>query len=381
METYLQIILGICLVILFFVIGFAIYNYEFLKSLRKSGGIQEKTVIFEGVKDFSTTRDETYNTVDKNASNYRNIGPSYNQMGGIEFTYNFWLFVDNGQVYPSSGSGAIARRDLRKRVIPDEGYTYDNIQSQTILFTKGSKVLSRDVNSMCGTCDRTTTPKTNCKDDIQIKCPLVKLENYGQNITVEFNTIQGKEAVRQNTPNVCNEVSSNWITANAHKITLGNINRSEFDQKWIMVTIILQDTYPTDPIPYRNKVHARIFINNLLELDTYVDGSLTPGSTDFSTIKTNDGFLYVAPYDQITASDTSSPPNTRNLTLPQNGSTQKLMMADLTYYNYAIDQPTIESLFDKGPSSKIATRPGEADKISTTTAARSKQSMTDTLHY
>lgn len=356
MNSFLQVLFAICLVIVLFVIGFAIYNYEFLKSLKTTGVVKEKTEIFRGIKDFSTTKNEVYTTIDKSAPSYRNIGPSINQKGGVEFTYTFWLFNNTGSIYTDPLS-------TNTKKTPDEGFTEDNVKNQTILFLKGS--------------DDLTTYKNICgedKKDYYIKCPLVKLEQNGSHLTVEFNTIPSKqgdpvEGVRQGSRNVCTDNTTNWKQANAHKLTLGNINRSEFANKWILVSLVLQDTYPTDPLPYRNKVRCRMYVNNLLELDTYVDGSIVPSRGEYSTIKVNQGNLFVAPQVALATNSSKLPSATQG---------KRLMMADLTYYNYAVDQATVDSIFAAGPSSKNAPAQGaEVDYSNVLVVANaSSQKMT-----
>ena len=367
MHTFLQVLFAICLVVVFFVVGFAIYNYEFLKSLKSTSGVlRETTPIFTGIKDLANTGEESYDTIDTEKPNYRRIGPSYNQKGGIEFSYSFWLFLNdlgNANVYGPRSATTTA-------LTPDEGFTQTNITTQNVLFMKGVNELSTYKN-ICGT----------NKKDYMIKCPLVKLEDYGNQLTVEFNTLQSNtsgtgyvEGIKQGARDICTESTTVWKQANAHKLTLGNINRTEFNNKWILVTLTLQDTYPDDPLPYRNKVRCRVYVNNLIELDTYVDGSLIPSKDNTSTIKVNNGNLYIYPRPSITVSgDTYQTPK------PDASNTKKIMMGNLTYYNYAVDQTMVDSLFAAGPPTKAAASLGASTNYSDVLVAAqpSSQRMTN----
>lgn len=327
MLTYLQVIFALAIVIILFVIGFAIYNYEYLNSLKAQGVTKEKVVIFDGVMDLSNFKDVSYNTVDPNATNYRKIGPSFNQAGGIEFTYNFWMHTD-GTLYGRTDPGPIS----------DNGLTVENIESQTILFVKGNKI--------------STTYKNICnidKTDIEIKCPLVKLENNGKNLTVEFNTLSSKDAVVENSPDVCSEYSNRWDIKNAHKLTLANINNPTLLDQWNMVTIVLQDTFPQDPLPYRNKVRCRIYLNAYLEFDKYVDGKL-PSASDYSlnkasVLRPNQSNLVIAPTVSVSKTERGAT-TTRSVKLPLDPN--KLRLASMTYFNYAITQEEIDSLIAAG---------------------------------
>jgi len=357
MGNYIQILLAISLVIIFFVVGFVVYNYEFIKSLRSTGIVKERVEIFSGIKDLSTTDSEVYDTTNKSVASYRNISASFNQDSGTEFTYNFWLYMDKGALYTN-----LVPTD--NTLTADAGYTLSNIDRQSILFSKGSMLLSTYEN-ICG----------QPKKDIMIKCPLVKLEENGKNLTVEFNTLQGTEAVKENSPNVCTEQSSDWVLANAHKITLRDLDKPELDKRWNMITVVIEDTSPIDPIPYRYKVRCRIYVNGLQELDKYVDGRLVANVSgpflkgEYSTIKTNNGHLYVAPKLSIVNGE-----ETKSTTLPLANATNQLMLADLTYFNYALTQKEIDIEQAKGVSDKVAPIPGQSMDLSNLTSVTAQKS-------
>ena len=346
MLTYLQVIFALAIVIILFVIGFAIYNYEYLNSLRAQGVTKEKVVIFDGVMDLSTSKDMTYNTVDPKATNYKKIGPSFNQAGGIEFTYNFWMHT----------SGALYTGNTDPSPISDNGLTTGNIGTQTILFVKGNKVPTKYMN-ICNT----------EKEDIEIKCPLVKLENNGKNLTVEFNTLTSKDAVVENSPDVCSEYSNKWDIKNAHKLTIANINQPALLDQWNMFTIVLQDTFPQDPLPYRNKVRCRIYLNAYLEFDKYVDGKL-PKAGDYnsnepSVLRPNQSNLIIAPTVSVGSPATSVKlPATQNI----------LRLANMTYFNYAVTQEEIDSMIAAG----VDQRPPTTTVSNTGVAGASKRSVT-----
>lgn len=331
MHAYIQVLIAICVVIILFFIGFSVYNYEFIKSIKLSSETAARTVvpIYNGIKDISINYDEVYTTTNKDAASYRNVNNSYHEGGGIEFSYSFWLYI----FAPTTG---VAATPNTTALSPDKGFS-DRINKQTVLFAKGTNEISTYKN-VCGV----------DKNDIMVKCPLVKLEEDYSQLTVEFNTVPARdsdyiEGIKADSRYVCDEFTTEWKKANAHKLTLGNINRAEFANKWIMVSIIIQDIVPTDPLPYRNKAHCKIYINNFKELDVYVDGTLTPRKDNHSTIKVNNGNLYVFP--KLTVGSTYTKRET---------DANKLMMADLTYYNYAINKEAIESLFGKGPSKYTA---------------------------
>lgn len=332
-NQLIQVLFAISLIAILMAVGFSVYNYEYIKSFKLPSRIQprRKVPIFEGIKDISLVNNESYITTrDPDPSivpppSYRDINYSKNQAGGVEISYVFWLFVKGmDELLPSNTIQ-----------LPDEGFTESNINHQTILFTKGTGRLST-YNNLCG----------KQKVDYMVKCPLVKLERNASQLTVEFNTLSSRvdgteyvEAIKQKSKNQCNDITSDWKKANSHKITLGKINRPEFVNKWILVSIVLKDTTPSDPLPMRNKARCVIYINNFMELSTYVDGSLEPSRDNLSTIKTNKGRLHVYPKAELDMDFSSYIPSSQ----------KSIMMGDLTFYNYAIDQSIVNSVFTRGP--------------------------------
>jgi hypothetical protein len=164
---------------------------------------------------------------------------------------------------------------------------------------------------------------------------LVKLEKGGEVLTVEFNTVGSPDAIIENSRNICAQKSTDWNYMNSYKI--GVTNMSKYDKQWIMVTIVVQDTYPTDPLPIRNKARCTIYINGGVELDQYVDGKFGSKPNEMSIVKQNQGNFYVAP--QITYS------NSNTTFLPATESLKGVCIADLTYYNYVPTSDDIKNLF------------------------------------
>lgn len=342
----LQIILAIALVVIFFIVGFAIYNMEFINSIRQKGVVKVKTPIFSGVKDLYNVQDEMYNTSDPSNGSYRAIVPSYNQSAGVEYSYNFWLYVDREKIFTDScikSTEITGDIGFKETTMNTASNTTGDKGAPIILFLKGNKEL--------------VTYRNICnvnKVDVMVKSPLVKLEQCGDYLTVEFNTVQSHEAISENSPNICSPTNPNWNMANAHKLTLPGLrSKNEFNKKWCMFTIVIQDTYPTDPYPIRNKVRCRIYVNGLLELDRYVDGTLNPsGNTSASVLKTNNSNFHIAPKLTRTISGTNYSTFKPNVE-------KALMMANLTYYNYALVGGEVDALFNNKFSKKAAPVPGE----------------------
>lgn len=366
--NFLQVFFAIILVIGFLLIGFAIYNFEMLKSIQKFKSVQLTTPIFQGVVDFNTMGTYTYNTINPNNpldTTYRNLGNAINQAGGAEFTYNFWLYMD-----PSAGTSGTNNKIVTTFFDPKKNspktingtYTTDFglNTDQFILFLRGTNS-AVVYDSLCG---------TTKKSDIMVKCPLVKLENAGDVLSVEFNTVQtkdkegrfrGADAVSQNARNTCSDVSNDWSYKNSYKIGIKNL-KATYPAQWFMVTLVIMDTYPSDPLPIRDKSRCQIYINGAIQLDTYVDGMLNPPNTAGpSILLQNQGNLYVGPAitytnPQIGSIQSTIAPGSSGLI----NQPRSLCMADLTFMNYVPTPGQITTMYSSGFTKSYASPPSAA---------------------
>lgn len=353
-SSFLQVFLAIILVIGFLLIGFAIYNFEMLKSISRSKSVQITTPIVKGIIDFNTSGTYKYNTLDSSNpldTTYRNLGNATNQAGGAEFTYNFWLYID------SSKNARIFNKEDATPEKSDGVYKTDFGLStdQFILFMRGIPTAYTYTNLCNGP-----------KQDVKVKCPLVKLENAGDVLTVEFNTSANPDAVVENTRDTCNDTSTDWNYMNSFKIGVKNL-KATYPKQWFMVTIMIMDTYPSDPLPIRNKARCQIYINGAVQLDTYVDGKIKPNNTKQSILLQNQGNLYIGPSIEFTRPGLV--PESRRTIQP--GTTtglidkaKSLCMADLTFMNFIPTSVQISTMYTKGFTKAYAPAPSQATDTS-----------------
>jgi hypothetical protein len=318
----MQIIAAFIIVVFLFAVGFLIFNMEIITSLNDAGKLKKNVPIFTGMADLSPGNTGVFTTMNPKESSYREIVPSVNQPSGAEFAYNFWLYKDNNAFHAVTTDGS--------RIRTDTGLTQDDF----ILFVHGERTAVDITNNLCG----------RTKRDIAVKCPLVKLERAGTMLTVELNTVASIDAVREQSRNTCTDDSRDWYAMNAHKIAIytdQSSNAQNYDKKWFMVSIVFNDTSPSDPLPLRNKCRCRIYINGNIELDRYLDDKLGV-QTSQSLIRRNNGNLYLSPKVALSNAQTT----TQRLT--DTSPSNKVLMADLTYYNYAVAEDEIKNLFNNG---------------------------------
>lgn len=333
LGAFVQVFLAVVIVILLFMFAFFIYNREVIQAIQNSSKKTQVVPIFSGIIDLADVKNRVINTRDTSHPTYKSLNPSYNQASGAEFTYNFWLYTDHD---------ALDDIDEDTVVKTDSGIETGDL----VLLLKGDKT-SYSYKNACG------QPKT----DVMIKCPLIKLQRGGDVLSVEFNTLSSPDAVREQSRNTCHEQSVDWKYMNAHKLAISGLrngpNAANYSKKWYMVTVVIQDTNPLDPLPMRNKCRCRIFVNGTLELDRYVDGSIGSWSRDASVLRQNQGNLHIAPTVSFTPQGSSTP--TTTLDISSQNHSRKIMMADLTYLNYALDPASISNKFKEGFNKSFAT--------------------------
>ena len=94
-----------------------------------------------------------------------------------------------------------------------------------------------------------------------------------------------------------------------------------------------------------------IYVNGQKELDRYVDGEVDVLSGYASVLKQNSGNLYVGPKITFEPNKTTSAPLNTNTKV---NDSQKVVMADLSYFNHELDPIAISKLFSGGFSKTVA---------------------------
>ena len=300
--SIIQVIISIILVILLAIVGYSIYNSETLNALNNFNTVKKQTLIFDGIMDFKYANDNTYNTLDKTSGTYVDLTPSINQNGGAEYTYNFWLYKDKDQLSSSS------------------------LSEDLVLLLRGSKKTIHYTSQNCNV--------NNASDKyIMIKNPLIRMKSDGSSIIVEYNTLTSPDAYHDGGNSQVN-CGSTWFDKNKGLLGIYNID-STYDKKWFMVTVVLQEINPNNDILYKNKTVCKMYINGVLMLDRVVE-SPYDGTVDGSAaMRHNKGPLIVRP--------TNIYPNDKITTAEK-----ALMMANLSYYNYAVTDIDVEAMYKAG---------------------------------
>lgn len=303
LNDIIQFVIALVIIALLGLISYSIYNAEtrrFAYSLTESVSVKNEVPVFQGVVGSNTAF--SYETQNKKIGSYRDLSPSINQAGGAEYTYNFWVYI------PESGDGS-------DKTLP--------------LFLRGSNIKTR----------YTTAHNCDAVGDegwYLVKNPLVKVvmkSGKVHGIVTEYNSITAPDAFHANPePTNCSEDTRYDNMLGIH----GLGDRTDIQGKWNMITLVVQETNPSSDILFRNKANVKMYLNGYQYLDKHAEISYN-GDSMSTAMKHNKGRLYVFP------EPTSS----------------KIQMADLTYYNYAIEKDKVLSLFNGGFTEIGATIPNE----------------------
>lgn len=325
----LEVIAALVIVAGLYLLGLGVYNRDALSYIRQHGSVKKSVQVFMGVKDAQGAGSESLSTSDPNSGVFKELMLSTNQPGGAEMSWNFWIYMDPDK--DANGNFALGAAQTTASST-DPGLTPNDI----LLFLKGSKQVVT-YKSLCH----------NTKPDVLVKAPLLKLVQGGDELVVEFNTTSSPDAVKKDARNTCRDTNTDYDFRTRHRIGVKNLTKDMFKKKWFMVTVILSDS--SDAFS-NDHVRARVYVNGVLESDTYCDGRL--GGVPANSIRNNAGDLYIFPVLPIGNGQT-----TKSI-----GDTDKLLMADLSYFNYTLTPDEITAMaragFNKNYAPTIAAKTG-----------------------
>lgn len=332
-NPLIQVIISLIILLLMGYIGYNIYLIELQNMFQGENDIRKEVSILSGTYDFSNN-EVKYSTNNKAQLNYKNIKPSINQEGGAEYSYNFWLFIDQDT--------------LGVDYITSTKNIYDK---DIILFLKGEKNLyaSDKFNYNCANTNKTNNPI------IITKNPLVKLSGDGKKIAIEYNNIYTTDSFQQSASyKSCSETNTkNWNDRNKKLLGIYDI---EFNNKWFMVSIVMREVADSNNVLSINKASCKMYINGVKLLDKKVETKYM-NSIYSATFKNNSSPFYINPTigtDFISVANTPyGKPNKDN----------QIKIADIKYYNYAINEDIITSLYNKGFNTEIAVTTTNDNKL------------------
>jgi hypothetical protein len=342
-NTIIQIILSIFLIAIMAFISYSVYNNEFISSVVISNTTKKITKVFSGILDYSIERDLDFETYDKEDFSYLDINPSINQNGGAEYSYNFWLFFS----FDKNQSTII---DTSDSIYQKVNNSYQSTSTDKLslsnkyitLFYKGEKQSVLISNNNGYECNN------NMINDpvILIKNPLIKLRNDGKELVVEFNNINYPETYNAINNKVidCNNPDDLNKYRNFNKFGIKDIDVNNYKEKYNMITVVFQEQPKGDNLFNANKSNCKVYFNGELKSDKLANTNSMENDVinNFKSrvMKSNLSKLHINP---------SENQSIKQLILSDNiTKISPLQMADLTYYNYALTNSEIKTLYNNG---------------------------------
>jgi hypothetical protein len=335
-------------------IAYSIFDREYLSSIRLYNTNKKETKIFTGIYLLSQSQ-ARIETLNKNDPYYLNINPSVNQNGGAEYSYNFWLYFNikasTGRIIEKDGGGSV---DANKNAF-------------IVLFYKGVKQFVPYKQNRLS-CDTDKGDSVQPHPYILVKNPLVKLNNNGKELVVEYNNLNNPDSFHSSAVNlICDEIKDKMYGTNVNKLGVKNINTDMYNKTWNMITIVLQESPSNEEKLFSNRTNCKIYFNSTLISDrsTFNNDVLNLNNdTGISTaMKNNIGNLYINPKTNIeNAYIHFSTPAERNLIYKIDDITEDdtitkdspIKMANMSYFNYALSDNQILELYNKGFDKKMS---------------------------
>ena len=315
-----QVIISLIILLLMGYLAYNIYLIELQHMFKGNNDIRKETAIFTGIFDFGTNIEKKYNTVNKASENYKDISPSINQEGGAEYSYNFWLYIDQERI---------------------DKFTYDSQDNKKdiVLFYKGEKHFyhNNDNNFNCSGLGTTSTG-TQIWPTLITKNPLVRINHNGTKMAIDYNNILNPDSYQyRSSYEDCRSIESVDKWENKNKNMLG-VYDIKFNNKWFMVSIVMKE----------------ISDNNNIETKYGSKGDIYS-----ATYKNNRSPLYVNPRFLETHIKSSLNPyfNFNYGIIDGDDNANILKMCDLSYFNYAINGDIINQIYNKGLNREITKEP------------------------
>jgi hypothetical protein len=249
MRMIVQILLALVIIIILYIVTLVILNIDSL-IVKQSSIVKphETTNIITGYAPVSYLGNRSFNTFNAFANNFKKIGKSVNTTGGSQFSYQFWIKIDDPN---------------------------DALFKNLVLLLKGDKRKYK-----IGIYDSETFQKNKViPADYVIASPMIKFVDSYRHLNVQFGTI--------NSP-----ITS--IDINMSPNDTGDSRRnllSLLPLNWYLFTFVFEDNF-SYMSGSENGINFKFWVNDIPYQENTASDS---PELRYNTLKQNDGDLFILP--------------------------------------------------------------------------------------
>lgn len=248
---FLQVLVALIVVVILYMITLAVINMDALViDIENRVKQNEQVKIINGYANISKVAGRSYNTVNPFADNFKKVARSLNDRGGAQFTYQFWMKIQDTDPANFKDLIIIMKGDNRK-------FNRSLYNPSTLEKTSGDEFAN----------------------EVTIGCPIIKFGDSYKQMIVEFNTNKNpKAAMKINVDGTVNPI----YKRNVLSLAPGS---------WYMITIVLEDNF-SYASGAENGIKATMYVNDFAY---QVASASTDPLLRNNTLKQNDGNLYLFP--------------------------------------------------------------------------------------
>lgn len=244
----LQIVIGIVIVLGVYRMSlWLLREDQLVANARRKRKDNMEIKVVDGWAMSSLAQNRSWNTVNPSGLNYAPIMRSYNRKGGAQFSYSFWLSLEDTSPQNVAGRDIIIRGDNRV-------YTY-------------ARTVTRQDSVLPSATERITV------SDLVVKCPRIRFGDSFDTIIVELNTLHNPDEKIVIAPNAA-QSGDPTLRHNMLKLS---------QNKWALYTFTFEDNVAiTD---FEDGILVRFYMNDV----QYHTARIR------STLRQNIGNLYLMP--------------------------------------------------------------------------------------
>ena len=302
LSVTLQLIAAAIVLIILYTITLVILNIDSLiTGVATTARPKEKTVIIDGYSSIGSLANKEFNTVNAFSTNFVKMPRSVNTNGGAQFTYSFWIKINeaNDDYFRNLPILIKGDRNLYNIAL----YPYKDPNGNTAVVKK-------------------------LPADAYIRCPMIKFGDSWRNLVVQFNTA--------NSPLTQINIKMNPESGSANRRNLLSL----LPINWYLMTFVFEDSFSVADSA-ENGIKFSFYLNDTLYQSVNASTDVTLRN---NYLRQNDGSLYLFPNPQYV-----------------NG--EFMNFGNLTYYNYALGPDAIRRAFIAGPPSSLASLSRYGDNV------------------